>query len=155
MGKTFKVLFLSKGNASRGLIAEGFLRVLAGDRYIPCSAGTDAAAAVSPLATEVMREAGIDISSQEPRELASLFRDTFNYVVVLCDGSRERSPVYPFTRNLLKWSVPDPEVVGGEPNARKQAFRQVRDEMKGRVEELVQTLKQTGSAFAEARAAGA
>ena len=154
MGKTPKVLFLSRGNASRGLIAEGFLRVLAGDRYIPCSAGTDAAA-VSRLATEVMREAGIDISSQEPREPASLFRDTFNYVVVLCDASRERYPVYPFTRNLLKWSVPDPEVVGGEPNARKQAFRQVRNGMKGRVQELVQTLKQTGSAFAEPRAAAA
>lgn len=114
---------------------------MAGDRFIPFSAATDAASA-SPLASEVMREIGIDISKQKPHEVSSLFRETFQYVVVMGDEPRERYPLYPFARKLLKWTVPDPEIVSGEPNAKKQAFRQIRDQMKGRVQDLIQTMNQ-------------
>jgi len=144
MNKTPKVLFLSRGNASRGQIAEGFLRTLAGDRIIPASAETDAAG-VSPLATEVMSEVGIDISTQRPREIPSLFKDTFHYVVTLCDEPREHHPVYPFSRNVIAWSVSDPEVALGD--ARKEAFRQVRDQIRGRVQELIETVNQPDSTF--------
>lgn len=152
MDKTPKVLFLSRGNASRGQIAEGFLRDLAGDRIIPASAGTDAAG-VSPLATEVMSEVGIDISTQKPREIASLFKDTFHYVVTLCDEPREHHPVFPFTRNVLNWPVLDPEAAAGD--TRKEAFRQVRDQIKSRVEELIETVNQPDSTFARPRAKAA
>ena len=57
-----------------------------------------------------MSELGIDISTQQPREVGSLFRETLRYAVALCDEPREKYPLYPFTRNLLKWSVPDPEI---------------------------------------------
>jgi len=140
MEKIPKVLFFSRGSASRGQIAEGLLRSLAGDRFIPVSAGADATA-VDPLAAEVMREVGIDISTQKPREVASLFRETFHYVVVMGDEPRERYPLYPFARKLVKWSVPNPEVAAGEPEARKQVFRQVRDQTRNKVEELIQTIE--------------
>ena len=58
VNKIPKVLFFSRGSASRSQIAEGFLRSLAGDRFIPVSAGADATG-VSPLAAEVMREVGL------------------------------------------------------------------------------------------------
>jgi len=154
MDKTPKVLFLSRGSASRAQMAEGFLRVLAGSRFIPLSAGTESAD-VSPLAMEVMSELGIDISAQRPREVASLFRETFRYAVAVCDEPRERYPVYPFTRNLLRWSVPDPEAAAAEPEARKQVFRQVRDQIRSRVEELIETTNQPDRAFANAHAAAA
>jgi len=152
MDKIRKVLFLSRGSASRGQMAEGFLRVLAGNQFIPYSAGTEAAG-VSPLAAEVMGEVGIDISTQEPREIASLFRETFHYVVALCDEPRQRYPVFPFTRNLLRWSVSDPEVATGE--ARKQVFREVRDQIRSRVEELIETANQRDSGFAKIHAVAA
>ncbi|MGA8872374.1 MAG: arsenate reductase ArsC [Candidatus Acidiferrales bacterium] len=138
MEKIPKVLFFSRGSASRGQMAEGFLRSLAGDRFIPVSAGADAAD-VNPLAAEVMREVGIDISAQKPREVGSLFHETFHFVVVLSDEARERYPLYPFTRRLLKWSVPNPEIAAGELEAQKQMFRQVRDQMRIQVEKLIQT----------------
>jgi protein-tyrosine-phosphatase len=134
-------------------MAEGFLRALAGDRCQPFSAGTEAAT-VSPLATEVMCEVGIDISTQKPRDVASLFHDTFHYVVVLSEPPRERYPVYPFTRNLLKWSVANPEMATGGPDAETQAFRQVRDQMRGMVEGLIQTMNRHAT-FANVRAAAA
>ncbi|HXQ25937.1 MAG TPA: arsenate reductase ArsC [Candidatus Acidoferrales bacterium] len=150
MDKTPRVLFLSRGSASRAQIAEGFLRVLGGDRFIPLSAGTESAD-VSPLAMEVMSEVGIDLSTQRPREIPSLFRETFRCAVVVCDEPRERYPVYPFTRNVLKWSVSDPEVATGEPEVKKHLFRQVRDQIRTRVEEFIAETNQPDRAFANAQ----
>jgi protein-tyrosine-phosphatase len=104
---------------------------------------------------EVMLEAGVDISAQRSLEVASLFRETFHYVVVLCDPPRERYPRYPFTRNLLKWSVPNPEVGNSEPAAGKHAFCQVRDQMRSRVEQLIQTMNQPPKVFANAQSVAA
>jgi arsenate reductase (thioredoxin) len=59
--QTPKVLFLSTGDATRSLIAEGFVRILSCDRFDIASAGVEPSA-LNPLATEVMKEAGIDIS---------------------------------------------------------------------------------------------
>jgi len=154
MDKTPKVLFLSRGNASRAQIAEGFMRTLAGNRFIPFSAGTEDRS-VSPLAVEVMSEVGIDISTQQPHEVASLFRENFRYAVALCDEPRERHPVFPFTRNLFTWSVLDPEVATSELEARKQVFRQIRDQIRSRVEELIETMNQPDSAFAKVHAVAA
>jgi len=149
-----KVLFLSRGSASRSRMAEGFLRVLGGDRYLSASAGTEATG-VDPLATEVMSEVGIDISTESAGQLASLFRETFHCVVALCDEPRERYPLFPFTRKLLRWSVPDPEVAAKGPEAQKQAFRQVRDQLRSRVEEMIETMKLQESAHAGGHAAAA
>jgi len=120
-------------------MAEGFLRVLGGDRFIVSSAGSDGAG-VSPLAIEVMLEVGIDISSQQPGSIASVFREAFQCVVALCDAPRERYPVYPFTGRILRWPVPDPEVLTGDPEARKVAFRQIRDQLRDRVEEFIEAM---------------
>jgi len=154
MNKRAKVLFLSKGNGSRAQMAEGFLRALAGNQFTPVSVGTELAG-LSPLAIEVMSEAGIDISTQEPRDVASVFGQTFPYVVVLCDESREGHPLYPFTPNLIRWSVPDPEITTGEREARRQSFRQARDRIRGMVEELTETMNQPANAFAKAHAIAA
>jgi len=152
MDKKTRVLFLSKGSASRGLMAEGFLRALAGDLFLPSCAGTEAANA-SPLATEVMREAGIDISSLQPNGITALFRETFHCVISLCDEPRERYPLFPFTRKLLRWSVPDPEAAVGGLEATRESFREVRDQLRHRVEEFVDTMHPKQRRLAGARAA--
>jgi arsenate reductase len=114
-----RVLFLSKGDASRAQIAEGFLRHLCGERFVPLSAGTESSN-VHPLAVEVMSEAGVNISSQRPREIASLFKETIRYAVVVCDPACEKYPVFPFTPNLFKWCISDPEVANGGPEAKER-----------------------------------
>ena len=154
MDKIPKVLFLSRGNASRAQMAEGFLRVLAGNRFVPVSAATESSS-VNPLAIEVMSEVGIDISTQKPREVRSLFRETFPYVVTLGDEPRERYPLYPFTRNVLRWSVADPEVSTDELEAKRQAFRQVRDQLKDRVQDLIVAMNQPDRVFAKVHSAPA
>lgn len=91
---------------------------------------------MSPLAIEVMNEAGVDISQQHPREVRSLFQDTFQFVVALYDDTREKYPLFPFARNSVRWSVPDPELAEGSREAKKDAFRLVRDQLRHQVELL-------------------
>jgi len=68
-----RVLFLSTGDATRSLIAEGFLRTLTNSRFDVASAGVEPSA-LNPLASEVMKEAGIDISGQRPQRVAQSLR---------------------------------------------------------------------------------
>jgi arsenate reductase len=146
MVKVAKVLFLCRGNASRAQIAAGFLRELAGDQFIPFSAGTEGSD-VSPTAIEVMSELGIDIAAQKPSEVASLFRENFQYVVALGDESRERYPIFPFARNIFRWAESDPEFAASALGQKKQVFCQVRDHIKGRVTEFVEGLNGRQGAF--------
>src|ERR1700739_5020689 len=97
-----KVLFFSTGNAERSQMAEGFLETLAhGDLDAESTAvkSTD----VSPTAVEVMKEVGIDITKHHAKPVADSLKEHFAFVVTLSDDSKERSPVWPFTRNLLHW----------------------------------------------------
>lgn len=135
MDKIPKILFLTRGSASRGEMAEGFLRRFAGRRFLPCSAGTEASS-VNPLALEVMQEAGIDISGQRPRDIRSLFQESFQFVVTLYDETRERYPVFPFARQAMRWAIPDPEAATGTPDMVREAFRRVRDQLRNEVARL-------------------
>ena len=129
-----KVLFFSTGSAVRSQMAEGFLRRISGDQVEgKCTAVRPES---NPLAEEVMWEVGVDISEDEPREIKELFQEYFTCVITLSDDATERSPVWPFTRNLFHWSLTDPAAAEGSPEQRLEAFRRVRDEIQGKVREF-------------------
>jgi protein-tyrosine-phosphatase len=144
MDKRAKVLFLSTGDATRGQMAEGLLRAASHDDVIAANAAIESVAS-DGLTEEVMREAGVDITTQTPLAVKQSLREHFGYVITLFDSSRERSPVFPFTMNLLRWNLPDPRLASGTPDQRKQLFRHVRDEINGHVQEFMQQLSQSPS----------
>jgi arsenate reductase len=131
-----RVLFFSVGDSTRSQIAEGFLRTFAGHEFIAVSTATQSVE-IDPVAREVMREVGIDISGQRGKELRESLKEHFSYVVTICDVSREKSPVWPFARNILHWSLFDPERVQGTTDERRQVFREARDEIGRRVREFL------------------
>ncbi len=131
-----RVLFLSTGNATRSMIAEGFLRSLTGDRFDVASAGVEPGA-LNPLAGEVMKEAGIDISGQKPKSVAQSVKERFGYVVAICDTAKERSPIFPFTLHLQHWSIVDPNGGDGLPAQKAEAYRRVRDEINVNVRQFI------------------
>jgi arsenate reductase len=141
MEKRMKVLFLSTGNSTRGQMAEGFARQFAGDRVVAVNAAIESPVP-NPLVTEVMEEVGVDISGQKPKDAAQSIKEHFGYVVTLYDSARERSPVFPFTTNLIQWSVKDPAAADGPSEKKKEEFRHVRDEIKGKVEGLLNEIVQ-------------
>lgn len=130
-----KVLFFSTGDSTRSQMAEGFLRAFAGDKLIGVSTAVQSPER-NPLTVEVMKEVGVDISDQHAEALPQSLKEHFAYVITVCDASRERFPVWPFTRNLFHWSLPDPTAVKGSPEELKTAFRRVRDEIRQKVREF-------------------
>jgi arsenate reductase len=135
-----KVLFFSTGDASRSQMAEGFLRRFAGNELIGVSTAVQSPEA-DPLTGEVMREVGVDISTQHAKNVADSLKEHFAYVVTVCDASRERFPIWPFTRNLFHWSLTDPEGVKGTTEQKRETFRRVRDETAQRVSEFVAQIR--------------
>ncbi len=123
-----KVLFLCTGNSARSQIAEGYLRHVADDRYQAMSAGIYPKG-LNPLAVEAMREIGIDISSQQSKDVVSLLGQHIPYVVTVCDNAKERCPIFPGTWKFLHWSFEDPAALQGPYEERLAVFRRVRDQI--------------------------
>jgi arsenate reductase (thioredoxin) len=132
-------------------MAKGFLDAFAGDKLTAVSTAVQTPDR-NPLTVEIMREVGIDISQQHAEDLAQSLKEHFAYVVTVCDASRERFPVWPFTRNLFHWSLPDPTAVRGTPEELKTSFRRVRDEIRQMVREFAS--QKLPSLPAQAAAAG-
>jgi arsenate reductase len=132
-----RVLFLCTHNSSRSQMAEGLLSVRGGDRYVVFSAGTHPRG-VHPLAVQVMREIGIDISEAAGHRAKSL--DEFagqppmDLVVTVCDDAAEECPVFPGARRQEHWGFPDPSAVTGSEEERLAAFRSVRNSIAERIE---------------------
>ena len=133
-----RVLFICTENACRSQMAEGFLRQWADDRFEVFSAGTDPAAGIHPDAIAAMKEAGIDISAQQPKAIAPFLGQHFNYVVAVCDPASQRCPIFPGVVKRLEWPVPDPAQAQGSYDERMTVFRQIRDDIANRVRQFVE-----------------
>jgi arsenate reductase len=127
-----KVLFLSTGNSTRSQMGEGFLCALAGDHLVVMSAGIEPGG-LNPLAVEVMKEVGIDISGQQSKNVTECLKEHFGYVITVSDSARERAPIFPFTPHLLHWNLVDPSKTEGSLRTRRDAFRAVRDQIEAEV----------------------
>ena len=131
-----KVLFFSTGNATRSRMAAAFLRRKLGHEVVEEASTAVMSQEASPLALEVMQEVGVDISPCQAKEIKESFREHFAFVVTMSDDTQERSPVWPFTKNIVHWNMPDPTSVDGPPEWKKAMFRRVRDEIARRVDEF-------------------
>ena len=109
------------------------MRDLAGDRFEVFSAGTEATR-VRQEAISAMAEIGVDISAQESKTLERYLAAPFDLVVTVCDDANEACPVFPGASERLHWSFPDPSA-STVASRRLQAFRDVRDEIRVRIEE--------------------
>jgi len=118
-------------------MAEGLLRALAGDRFEAMSAGTEATH-VRPLAVRAMEEIGVDISEQESKTLERYLKESFDYVITVCDDANEACPFFPGASERLHWSFEDPSRAEGSKEERLAVFRRVRNRIKDQVQaELV------------------
>ena len=107
-------------------MAEGLLRRLAPERFEVESAGTEATR-VHPLAIEVMREIGIDISGHRSKSLDRFVAEPWDYVITVCDQANERCPLFPGRTQRVHWSFEDPSAAPGSEAERLAVFRRVRD----------------------------
>jgi arsenate reductase len=127
-----RVLILCTGNSARSQMAEGLLRHEAGDRFEVFSAGTKPSI-VRPEAIAVMNEIGIDISSHRSKSVDEFTGEQLDCIITVCDNAKESCPIFPGTTKRLHWPFEDPALVQGSDDERKAVFREVRDQIHGRI----------------------
>jgi arsenate reductase (thioredoxin) len=124
------VLILCTGNSCRSHLAEGILRAAAGDCLEVQSAGSKPAGYVHPLAIQVMKEIGIDISSHRSKHLSDFLNQPIETVITVCGNVDQACPVFPGQVNRHHWGFDDPAKAEGTDEQKLAVFRRVRDEIR-------------------------
>ena len=124
------VLILCTGNSCRSHLAEGILRAAAGDILNVQSAGSKPAGYVHPLAIQVMKEIGIDISGHRSKSLTEFLDQPIHTVITVCGKADQLCPVFPGQVNRHHWPFDDPAHATGTEAEQMDVFRRVRDEIR-------------------------
>ena len=125
------VLFLCVHNAGRSQMAMGWFKALAGDRAVAWSGGSEPSSQVNPAAIEAMAEAGIDITEEFPKPWTDEIVRAADAVITM--GCGDACPIFPGKR-YEDWVLEDPQGLD------VASVRPIRDEIKGRVVVLLESL---------------
>ena len=112
-------------------MAAGFLRDASRGTVTVLSGGSDPGTSINPIAVQVMAEVGIDIANYSPQPFDSSTVEAADVVVTM--GCGDTCPFFPGKR-YEDWKLDDP---AGQPI---EIVRRIRDEIKGRVEDLYRSL---------------
>jgi arsenate reductase len=133
-----KILFLCVANSARSQMAEGLARAHFGDKALIQSAGSKPSR-VNPFAIKALAEIGIDISNHRSKSVDEIDPSTVETVITLC--AEEECPVFLGKAERLHWGLPDPGA-GKYTDAEKlQSFREIRDEIRGRIKKRYPNLR--------------
>ena len=125
-----KILILCTGNTCRSQMAEGFLKSFDSELEV-YSAGVKPESRVNPNAIKVMNELGIDISGGKPQDVNEFIKDSFDYVITVCDNAKETCPVFlGDVKEQLHIGFEDPADAAGTDEEILSVFRKIRDEIK-------------------------
>jgi arsenate reductase (thioredoxin) len=133
------LLFVCVANSARSQMAEGLARRLFGQRLPVQSAGSQPSR-INPFTIEVMREIGIDLSSQRAKSIDEVDAATVDTVVTLC--AEEVCPAFLGRARRYHWPIADP--ARDDPAMPREAmlerFRAARDQIAARLEVLAALL---------------
>ena len=137
-----KVLFLCTGNSCRSQMAEAWLRILGGNHFDVISAGLEPHG-VNLYTITVMEEAGVDISRHRSKHIEEYIgKVEFKYLITVCGNADERCPVFPGMGIRQHWPFEDPAAFTGPEEEKLALFRQVRDQIKVKIQTWLVELQQ-------------
>jgi arsenate reductase (thioredoxin) len=131
-----KVLFICVHNSARSQMAAALLNKRCGNFFEAHSAGLEPGR-LNPLAVEVLREVGSDISRSKTRAVFDVFKsgELFAYVITVCDESEAKGcPIFPGVTTRLHWSFPDPSKFSGSAEEKLNQTRRVRDNIDNQIQ---------------------
>ncbi|MDA4123516.1 MAG: arsenate reductase ArsC [Thaumarchaeota archaeon] len=129
------ILFVCVENAGRSQMAEAFAR-----RYglAASSAGTVPTSKINPVVVQAMKEKGLDISLNHPKNLTSDMINDASLVVTMGCSVEEACPrpmLAQMQKKLVDWNLEDPK------GKTIQGIREIRDDIERRVIELAKAQK--------------
>ncbi|WP_026871684.1 arsenate reductase ArsC [Inquilinus limosus] len=135
--KAFSVLFLSRRNSARSIVAEALLNKEGKGRFRGYSAAVEPASALDPQTIALLRMAGLPAEGLRPKhigEFAGPGAQPLDFVFTLSDtAAGETQPEWPGRPITAHWSMPDPVLATGEDWERVQAFARVLRELERRL----------------------
>jgi arsenate reductase len=111
-------------------MAEAFAKK---DRMNAMSAGTIPSTRINPTVVDVMRERGVDISSNHPKALTpDLIRDASLVVTMGCsiEEACPKPMIAQMQKKLVEWHLEDPK------GRSLEEVRRIRDEIERKIKEL-------------------
>ena len=139
--RPLNVLVLCTGNSARSILGEALVSHLGTGRLRGHSAGSHPTGRVNPLALRVLSEHGIATGAFRSKswdEFAGPKASAMDLVITVCDAAAgETCPLWPGAPLRAHWGRPDPAAVQGTDDQRLRAFRATFDELKTRIERLV------------------
>ena len=134
------VLFVCSMNSVRSPIAAALARQAFPGRLIARSVGVNGGKA-DQFVHEVMEEIGIDMSVHTPHILDELVANHFDLVITLSDDAPDAVRKKGLEMGALEeWKVADPSLVEGNRETVLNAYRDLRDTLRKRVRERLETL---------------
>jgi len=115
-------------------MAEGFFRKYAPNGCESTSAGTVPTSQINPIAVEVMKEVGIDISNQKPKDLTEDMMRNSTIIVNMGCMDDKYCPAL-FLPKVIDWGIEDPK------DKPIEKVREIRDEIEKRVLEIIESTK--------------
>ena len=116
-------------------MAEGLLKHLLGHKVYVDSVGVHKRE-VDPFVVEVMDEVGIDLSKHRPKSFDELEDTSYDLIISLSPEAQHKA--VELTRTMACevefWNTLDPSMIEGNREMRLDAYRQVRDFLKKRIE---------------------
>jgi arsenate reductase len=130
-----KVLFVCVENSNRSQMSQAFARIHGGEKFEAYSAGSKPSGIINPKAIAAMKELNYDLSGHQSKSLDEVKQFApFDAVVTM--GCGDACPWMP-AKIFIDWQIPDPR------NMNEKDFRGVRDEIGGKVKDLLKELEQT------------
>jgi|WetSurMetagenome_2_1015567.scaffolds.fasta_scaffold505831_2 arsenate reductase (thioredoxin) len=127
------LLFICAGNSVRSQMAEGWARELSRGKATVDSAGIHPCG-LDPLAVEVMRQAGVDISGQTSRMIDQSLLHRADCIITMCDSVQPYASLFPPTAKHLHWAVQNPDALAANGGTREDAYIRIRDKIRSLVE---------------------
>jgi len=126
------VLFVCTENSARSQMAEAFFNHYnKNPEFVSISAGTQPSDSIKPLASQVMKEVGINLSNQKPKILTLDMAERAERIFTM--GCIDSCPLTP-PEKTEDWGLEDP---AGKPI---EKYRETRDEIEKRVKRVVSEL---------------
>ncbi len=133
------VLILCTGNSCRSQMAEGLINHYMGDTWAAFSAGTEPSGYVHPTSIAVMQELGISLAENRSKSTDEFRGQSFDVVITVCGDAAETCPIWLGAGNVVHIGFPDPAKFEGSETQIRDEFRRVRDAIRQRVFDFLQT----------------
>jgi arsenate reductase len=143
--KAFNVLFLCTGNSARSILAEALVTIMSHGVLKGYSAGSHPRGLVHPIAQKLVLDLKYpkeNLRSKSWNEYSHPNAPHMDFIITVCDNAKgEACPIWPGHPATLHWGLPDPALVSGPYEEQEKAFKEVRDQLKEKIENLINIVR--------------